>query len=104
GWCRADHGASPPAGPGAIPIEFHGGGYLMKSLARSAVAALATALALSATPADTAHAQATRPAAAEELEEVVVTGSRIRRDPLDEAAAVMEIGTADLERTGLTNL
>ncbi len=41
---------------------------------------------------------------AQELEEVVVTGSRIRRDPLNEAAAVMELGTADLERTGLTNL
>lgn len=41
---------------------------------------------------------------AEALEEVIVTGSRIRRDPLNEAAAVMEIGTTDLDRTGLTNL
>ncbi len=41
---------------------------------------------------------------AEDLEEVVVTGSRIRRDPLNEAAAVMELGTVELQRTGLTNL
>jgi iron complex outermembrane recepter protein len=41
---------------------------------------------------------------ADELEEVVVTGSRIRRDPLNEAAAVLELGTTDLDRTGLTNL
>ncbi len=40
----------------------------------------------------------------EALEEVVVTGSRIRRDPLNEAVAIMEIGTQDLDRSGLTNL
>jgi iron complex outermembrane receptor protein len=38
------------------------------------------------------------------MEEVVVTGSRIRRNPLDEAAAIMDVGRDDLERTGLTNL
>ena len=52
--------------------------------------------------AQTVFAQATN--ADEALEEVVVTGSRIRRDPLDEAVAIMEIGTQDIERTGLTNL
>ena len=41
---------------------------------------------------------------ADELEEVIVTGSRIRRNPLDEPVAIMDISTQDLERTGLTNL
>ncbi len=41
---------------------------------------------------------------AEALEEVVVTGSRIRRNPLNEPTAIMEISAADIEDTGLTNL
>jgi iron complex outermembrane receptor protein len=38
------------------------------------------------------------------LEEVVVTGSRIRKNPLNEPAPVMDISELDLDRTGLTNL
>lgn len=38
------------------------------------------------------------------LEEVVVTGSRIRRDPLSEAAAIMDIGADKLDQTGFTNI
>ena len=38
------------------------------------------------------------------IEEVVVTGSRILRDPVDEPTAILQIGAAELERTGLTNL
>jgi iron complex outermembrane receptor protein len=38
------------------------------------------------------------------LEEVVVTGSRIRRDPLNEATAIMDIGSEKLDQTGFTNL
>jgi len=38
------------------------------------------------------------------MEEVVVTGSRIRRNPLNEPVAIMEIGASDIEETGLTNL
>ena len=41
---------------------------------------------------------------AEAVEEVVVTGSRIRRDPLNEATAITELGYQDIEQTGLTNL
>ena len=52
--------------------------------------------------ADTAFAQSSD--ADEALEEVVVTGSRIRRDPLNEAVAIMDVSTQDLERSGLTNL
>ena len=35
-----------------------------------------------------------------EIEEIVVTGSRIRRDPLSESAPLMAIGADALERTG----
>ena len=42
--------------------------------------------------------------AEETLEEVIVTGSRIRRNPLNEPAPVMNISDADLDATGLTNL
>lgn len=41
---------------------------------------------------------------ADELEEIVVTGSRIRRDPLNEPVAIMEISAEDIERSGRTNL
>ncbi len=39
-----------------------------------------------------------------EIEEVVVTGSRIRRDPINEPTAILEIEREALDRTGLTNL
>ena len=42
--------------------------------------------------------------AGEAVEEVVVTGSRIRRDPLSEAAAIMDIGAQKLDQSGFTNL
>jgi len=38
------------------------------------------------------------------VEEVVITGSRIRRDPLDEPTAIMELSADNIEQTGLTNL
>ncbi len=38
------------------------------------------------------------------IEEVVVTGSRLRRDPLTERAPITALGRDQLERTGLTNL
>ncbi|MCY4476773.1 MAG: TonB-dependent receptor [Gammaproteobacteria bacterium] len=38
------------------------------------------------------------------IEEVVVTGSRIRRDPVNEATGILRIGREQLENTGLTNL
>ena len=38
------------------------------------------------------------------IEEVVVTGSRILRDPVNEPTAIMQIGAAGLARTGFTNL
>jgi len=38
------------------------------------------------------------------LDEIVVTGSRIRRDPLNESAAILDIGIDDLDQTGVTNL
>ena len=61
--------------------------------------AAALVLSLAIAPADLASAQE-----AEAMEEVVVTGSRIRRNPLDEPVAIMEIGKGDIEQTGATNL
>lgn len=62
--------------------------------------AIAAGLTIFTTPFDVVYAQDE----AEAVEEVVVTGSRIRRDPLNEATAITEIGLAELEQTGLTNL
>jgi iron complex outermembrane receptor protein len=42
--------------------------------------------------------------ASEEIEEVVVTGTRIRKDPLDAALPIMTVDAADLQRTGLSSL
>lgn len=61
--------------------------------------ASALVLSLSIVPADIVQAQQ-----ADAMEEVVVTGSRIRRNPLDQPVAIMEIGAGDIESTGLTNL
>jgi iron complex outermembrane receptor protein len=41
---------------------------------------------------------------AEMLEEVIITGSRIRRDPLNEPAPILNISDDDMVDTGLTNL
>lgn len=41
---------------------------------------------------------------AESVEEIVVTGSRIRRDPLNDPTAIMELSAADIKQTGQTNL
>ena len=38
------------------------------------------------------------------LEEVVVTGSRIRKDPLNEPAPIMNLSENYIDNTGLTNL
>ena len=67
------------------------------SIALAGASALVLGLAIA--PADIARGQQ-----AEAMEEVVVTGSRIRRNPLDEAVAIMEIGKGDIEQTGTTNL
>lgn len=60
----------------------------------------AVGVTLATAPLDVANAQDR----AEEVEEIVVTGSRIRRDPLNEPTAIMEINAGDIEDTGLTNL
>lgn len=63
-------------------------------------AALAVFLpALTAAPFEPALGQEARA-----IEEVVVTGSRIRRDPLNEPTASMALSRDDLVNTGFTNL
>lgn len=61
--------------------------------------AAALALNLLFSPAQLVSAQE-----ADEIEEVIVTGSRIRRNPLDEPVAIMDISADDITNTGLTNL
>jgi iron complex outermembrane receptor protein len=65
---------------------------------------LSIALVLSVFAVPDQPAMAQDAGADEALEEVVVTGSRIRRDPLNEATAIMDIGAEKLNQTGLTNL
>jgi len=38
------------------------------------------------------------------IDEIVVTGSRIRRNPLNEGAPVMNIGVEEIDQAGITNL
>lgn len=59
---------------------------------------------LTAAPVSLAQVPPTQNPAVEAVEEVVVTGSRIRRNPLDQAVAIMDISAADLNRSGLSNL
>ena len=69
-----------------------------KGIAGAVSAALVMGLAI--TPAKLTFAQD----ADEAVEEVIVTGSRIRRDPLNEVVAIMEIGSEKLDQSGFTNL
>jgi len=68
-----------------------------KGIAGAVSVALVVGLAI--TPAKLTFAQD-----ADELEEVIVTGSRIRRNPLDEPVAIMDISAEAIEKTGLINL
>lgn len=65
---------------------------------RSLLAAVIAGLALSAWPVASVFGQAA------DKEEMVVTGSRIRQDPLEEKAPMMTLQRADIDRTGLTSL
>lgn len=72
----------------------------MKSLIGTAgIASAALVLGMAVLPPHQAFAQE-----ADELEEIVVTGSRIRRNPLDQPVAIMDISAEQIERAGLTNL
>lgn len=62
-------------------------------------ASVAIAISLAGGPLQVANGQE-----AEALEEVIVTGSRIRRDPLNEPTAIMQIDAGEIEKTGMTNL
>jgi iron complex outermembrane receptor protein len=72
-----------------------------KFLERCGLMAVATVVAFSS--AEYASAQITGDAE-EVIEEVVVTGTRIRQNPLDAPAPIMNISEEDLDRTGLSAL
>ncbi len=63
------------------------------------IAAGALALPLIMTPVGVAYGES-----ADIMEEVVVTGSRIRRNPLNDSSPVMNIDRDALGRSGVTNL
>jgi len=65
---------------------------------RSLLAAVIAGLTLFAWPAASVFGQGA------EREEMLVTGSRIRQDPLEEKAPLMMLDRADIDRTGLTSL
>ena len=65
---------------------------------RILLAAVIATLALTAWPVASVFAQGA------DREEMVVTGSRIRQDPLEEKAPLMTLERADIDRTGLTSL
>ena len=71
----------------------------MKTPIAAAGAVSALVLSLAITPAGLASAQQ-----ADEIEEVVVTGSRIRQDPLSESGPVMRLSEEDILRSGQTSL
>lgn len=76
----------------------------MKNLVPRAGALCASlALAISITPMQVAQAQESA-AAEEAVEEVVVTGSRIRKSPLEESSPILNISEQDLDRSGLTSV
>jgi len=75
----------------------------MKHSPRLLTAAIACTFALGGAP---LHAQDTDQEENSEnaLEEVIVTGSRIRKDPLNEPAPIMNLSEDYIDNTGLTNL
>jgi len=73
----------------------------MKSSIYRGAVALGVALAVTGGSVAVGPAWAAEP---QLVEEIVVTGSRIRRNPLDEPAAVLELDEEYLDQTGLTNL
>ncbi len=73
----------------------------MNKLRNTASCAIAFVLTLTGVGWQTAHAQGAND---DEVEEVVVTGTRIRQNPLDAASPIMNLDAADLERTGLSSL
>ncbi|WP_343525972.1 TonB-dependent receptor [Sphingomonas sp.] len=80
--------------------------FKTQSLRRRAYmgAALGAMLATMPAYAQTSSAPADPAAQADEGDTVVVTGSRIRRDPLNQAAPLTSIDSADIARTGLSSI
>ena len=60
-------------------------------------------MALALGTAGTAHAQSDTPAASDEPREILVTGSRIKRDPNNSALPLTIISPADLSREGISS-
>src|SRR5258708_657148 len=68
------------------------------------IATLALIAGLSTTAAPAQDALATPAAAAAPIDDIVVTGSRIRRNPLDQDSPVITVDQAAIGQTGLTSV
>src|SRR5262245_46261807 len=81
---------------------WHLGCLMIKHLLMSATALTATLLAVG-TAANAQEAGGSEPAATNTVNEVVVTGSRIRTSPLAKTQAVVEVDQAAIQKTGLSS-
>ncbi|TGX52658.1 TonB-dependent receptor [Sphingomonas gei] len=76
----------------------------MSTISGVAIAALAAALAAMPAQAQTSPGDDEQSAAQGAGEEIVVTGSRIRRNPLDQDKPVVTVDEASIARTGLSSI
>lgn len=83
-----------------VEIALRAGAALAAIVAGSTVAQAQSTL----PPADVADAQAGPSNEAAEGGEIVVTGSRIRRDPLSQDAPIVFVDQADIAKTGLNSI
>ncbi len=72
----------------------------LKAILRCSVVASLTVLSWSAP----SHAQSADAAAADPADDVIVTGSRIRRDPVDQSQPILTVDQQSIARTGLTSI
>ena len=86
-------------GAGSGPRRFGGAGRLLPHRSSAAFGALCAVLAAIAAP--PARAQDT---GEEPVEAIVVTGTRIRQNPLEQDTPVLTLDARDLERTGLNSI
>jgi len=83
-----------------VEIALRAGAALAAIVAGSAGAQAQSTL----PPADTAEAQASPAATTSNQEDIVITGSRIRRDPLSQDSPIVFVDQADIAKTGLNSI
>ncbi|MGI8931451.1 MAG: TonB-dependent receptor [Sphingomicrobium sp.] len=82
-----------------VSMGLRSGGGLLALVIGTAAAAQSTL-----PPADAAQSPATSASESSEADEIVVTGSRIRRDPLSQDAPIVFVDAEDIAKTGLNSV